>query len=472
MATQTYFFGLLGILGAFACRTVVEETDSGNNGNGGAQPRSTTVYVGQGGASNSQNPSDSGGVQATTSPFAAGGTSTRTSPLGSGGTSTFTTPNTSTINPNRTLTPTEATAVETAACNGWSIEPEATAGAKLELVVDVSSSMGSKAPGSNRTKWEVTRDALVEAIPGPASGGGLPASVSVGMMFYPNMRNDTVSKTPSDDPNVCINTAGEVKMAKLSDNSAGTHRNAVRDALDTIILGLGTPTATAYNYVLNNTVLTPEQLAIEGDAYMLLITDGMPTLYEGCYNPSGTLNNLEGDPVVAAVDAAFNRGVKTFIVGSPGSEQGRAWLSKAAFLGDTGAGGCNPDSDTGPYCHLDMTTAPDFSAALRAGLAQVMDTIVTCKYDIPATSADGTLAVDLNQISPIVRFSNGQIILVGKTSATGTTCSDGYRLIGTTQMELCKNTCSQIQSDAEARVTFSFGCAAASSAPPSDTPAP
>jgi hypothetical protein len=462
MATHRHFFGLVAILGAIACTRTTDEDDSGSTGNGGSQ--GTNIYLGTGGAvATTTTPATGrGGATATTTTnlFAAGGTTTTTAPASGGTTGT-----TSTVNPNRTLTSAEADTITASACNAWAIEPEASAGSKLELVIDVSSSMNNRAPGTNLTKWEVTRDALIEAVPGLATGGGLPANTSVGLLFYPNMRNETVSKTPTD-PSTCINTSGEFPMAALGGNEAESHRVLLRQRLTEAVLGLGTPTHDAYDYVLYNTVLTPEQTAIEGDPYMLLITDGMPTLYKNCYNPAGSLTNLEGDPVVAAVDAAYGLGVKTFIVGSPGSENGRAWLSMAAFLGGTAAGGCDPNNANGPYCHLDMTTASDFSVALRNGLAQVMSMITSCKFDIPETSADGTLVVDLDKIAPIIRFSNGQILLVGKNTSTASTCSDGFRILSNTQMELCRNTCDQMQADALAKVQFIFGCAATDIATP------
>ncbi len=473
MATYTYLLGLVGILTTVACTKTTDDEEE-TSGNGGST--STNTYFASGGttsttATTTTNTSRGGTTGTSTTNTNRGGTTgTTTTVFGSGGTTSTTTTTATQVNPNRTLTPAEEATITASACNAWAIEPEAAGAAKLELVIDVSSSMSSKAPGTNRSKWEVTRDALVEAVPGLASGGGLPANVSVGLMFYPNMVNEDISRTPTDT-SVCLNTEGETPMAILGGNEAGTHRALLRQRLTEAVLGRGTPTHTAYDYVLENTVLSEAQAAIEGDPYMLLITDGMPTLYKECYNPGGQLSNLEGDPIVAAVDIAFGKGVKTFIVGSPGSEDGRDWLSRAAFMGGTAAGGCNPSSATGPYCHMDMTAASDFSAALRNGLAQVMSMITSCKFVIPGTSADGTQVVDLDKIFPIVNYSNGQSILIGKSNSTSTaTCAgDGFRILSNTQMELCSNTCTQVQSDPLAKMNFIFGCAAADVAPTETT---
>jgi len=417
----------LSFLLALACSKQNEESE---NGGGGATLSTTTSVIGNGGT-------------------------TGTGTLG-GGANSNTDPNL--VGSVVTLTDDQVTAIETSACNAWAIEPESVPG-KLQLVVDVSSSMGSNAPGTNQTKWEVTRDALVEAICG-VNGPGLGAGMAVGLMFYPNMVNENVSRTAVDQ-SVCLNLGGITPMDTLGDTGANTHRTLLRQRLTQAVLGRGTPTADAYEYALNHIALSAEQLAFPGDTYMLLITDGMPTLYYGCYNPSGNLSNLPGDEVVALVDGAFNQGVKTFIIGSPGSEQGLAWLSMAAFLGGTGKVGCNPNAGAaGPLCHLDMTAAPNFSDALRDGLSQVVAAVSNCKYEIPASSADGLQTVDPNKVSPIISFSNGSTELVTRDNANGENCTEGYYLVSATQLQLCPNTCARFQADATATMQLVFGCAA------------
>jgi len=355
------------------------------------------------------------------------------------------------------LTPAQVDQITATACNAWAIEPESSP-AKLQLVVDVSGSMDNAAPGTDLTKWEVTRDALVEAICGTV-GTGLPENIAVGLMFYPNKFNDKVSKTAVSQ-SACLNLDGITPMDVLGSNDAGTHRNLLRTALTTVELGSGTPTADAYEYALNKIVLAPEQAAYPGDPYVLLITDGMPTLQHGCFNSAGSLRNLPGDEVVALVEQAYGKSVKTFVIGSPGSEEGRPWLSKAASLGGTAQAGCDPDSESGPYCHMDMTTAPDFSKALREGLDQVVRAVSSCKYDVPTESADGTKQVDPNAISPIINYSNGTSELIGRDNANGENCTEGFRLLpGNTQMELCRDTCARLDSDTKATMQLLFGCA-------------
>ncbi len=394
-----------------------------------------------------------GGTLSTTTSIIGAGSTTGTGTLG-GGNSTATDPNlVGSIVP---LSSEQVAAIETSACNAWAIEPESVPG-KLQLVVDVSSSMNSNAPGTNQSKWVVTRDALVEAICG-TTGPGLGAGMAVGLMFYPNMVNENVSRTAVDQ-SVCLNLGGITPMDTLGNAGGGTHREVLRNAFTSVVLGRGTPTADAYDYALNKIALSSEQAAFPGDTYMLLITDGMPTLYHGCYNPAGQLQNLPGDEVVALVDGAFNRGVKTFIIGSPGSEEGLAWLSMAAFLGGTGKAGCNPQAGAaGPLCHMDMTAAPNFSDALREGLSQVVASVSNCKYTIPSQSADGLQTVDPNKVNPIITFSNGSTELVTRDNKNGEACTEGYFLLDNTQLQLCAGTCSRFQSDAKATMQLVFGC--------------
>lgn len=348
-------------------------------------------------------------------------------------------------------------AIQKNACNAWAIEPESSP-AKLQLVVDISSSMKQPANGTgDRSKWEVTKDALIEAICG-VDGPGLAANTSVGLMFYPNMVNDQVSSTPTTQ-DVCLNLDGITPMAQLQSGD-GSQRETLRSTFETVVLGRGTPTADAYDYALNNIALTEEQLAVPGDTYMLLITDGMPTLLHDCYNPAGSLSNLPGDEIVALVrDAWQNRQVKTFVIGSPGSEQGVNWLSQAAIEGQTPAEGCNTGGGR-PYCHMDMTSAPDFSAALRDGLNQVVAAVSGCKFEVPERSVNGLYTVNPDDISPLISWGDGNKQLISRHNNTGEDCVEGYRLIeGGARVEMCEGTCSRFTADPNAKMQLIFGCA-------------
>jgi hypothetical protein len=137
------------------------------------------------------------------------------------------------------------------------------------IVVDVSASMDDPVSAAT-SKWEVTRIALTEAI------ATMPGSTLVGMLLYPNRQT-----TASDEPRpiaACVNVAGLVPVAPLSDPSM-TQLDRLLSALwDDDVVDGGTPTHDAYIYALSALrVSVPE-----GPAHMLLITDGRPTFALGC----------------------------------------------------------------------------------------------------------------------------------------------------------------------------------------------
>lgn len=213
------------------------------------------------------------------------------------------------------LTPQEIENIENAACTGWSAEGE-NLPAVLQLVVDVSGSMDDDAPGSNRSKWEVTRAALSEAI------DTLPASVSAGVLYYPN--RDTGSSMTMRPVNQCIDVGAMVPIAALG-NDNSPQRRELQSSLDDANTDSYTPTHDAYRYALREG-LVPYQA--QANKFMLLITDGAPTMSLGCIG--GDMDGMMGgggvmdaptDPIVDEIAGAFSMGIRTFLIGSPGSEE-------------------------------------------------------------------------------------------------------------------------------------------------------
>lgn len=334
------------------------------------------------------------------------------------------------------------------ACAGFLTEPE-TLPAVLELVIDVSSSMNERAPNPDQnvrlSKWEVTRDALLEAIPG-VTGPGLAPSLAIGMLFYPNITYQ-VSRTPQD-VSTCVNTGAMVPIATLGPKGA-PQRTLVQQGIASVQLQQSTPTFDAYTYAYNNG-LVPSKAP--GQRFMLLITDGTPTLSEGCHNPSGNLSGVDPNPIVSAITNVAKTGVKTFLIGSPGSEPNRTWMSTAAVIGGTAEPGCNIN---GPkYCHMDMTTAPDFAASLRAGLAKVVGQITPCTFAF-AEPPPGE-QIDPSKINVIIT-SNGQSNLIVRDDIGD--CTEGWQLTANNELLLCPDTCTALKADAFAQADVVFGCA-------------
>lgn len=345
------------------------------------------------------------------------------------------------------LTPEQVEEIEGGACAGWKTEGEALP-AVLMLVVDVSGSMEKAAPGSpNRSKWDITQEALADAI------DTLGAQTAVGVLYYPN-QGTRQSETPRD-VSECVNVEALVPIETLGAD-ASTVRRALQRSLEEANTGSGTPTHDAYQYALDNGM---RAYASSAQKFMLLITDGQPTFAQQCVGTGNVDEPVDEQPIVDAIAAAAAADVRTFVIGSPGSERNestgadaRPWLSQAAEAGRTAPAGCSHDG--GPYCHMDMTEEADFGAALAQGLGEVVGQINTCTYAVPPPPAGKEL--DLNAINLIVT-AGGESELVlpdGKGS-----CSEGFQLNADGQIVLCEATCERVQQDSGASVQLLFGCA-------------
>lgn len=357
------------------------------------------------------------------------------------------------------LTPEQIDNIENAACTGWSVEGE-NLPAVLQLVVDVSQSMEEDAPGGgNQNKWEVTREALRDALE------TLPASTAAGVLYYPNRQVEL--DTEPRDIDACVNVNAMIPIDELGAQGSG-QRDALDESLDDAETNGYTPTHDAYKYALENG-LQPYQS--QANKFMLLITDGSPTLALQCIGESsggggmmgggggGKVQDAPTDPIVQEIAAAKAAGVRTFIIGSPGSEESssgmggdkRPWLSEAAQVGGTAAAGCSNDGPN--FCHLDMTQEEDFAAALVAGLGQVVGQIVDqCTFALPDPPMGQT--INLNQTQLIVQTSSGAKLV--KPDAQGD-CSEGWQFVDG-QIVLCAASCNEVKNDPTATVQLLFGC--------------
>jgi hypothetical protein len=305
----------------------------------------------------------------------------------------------------------------------------------LMFLVDLSLSMNEMAPGSQDSKWIETRDALETAFT------ALPDGMNVGMTFYPDVPTNSMP---------CFDEQLDVTIAALN---AG-QRTALDMALQNEMPSGSTPTHDAYVYAL-------EQLranTLRGQKYVVLITDGIPTYGLGC---TGTgMNNqmppIDTAPLVAESGTAMAGGIRTFVIGSPGSEGARMSLSQMASQGGTARAGCN---DAGPeYCHFDMTTQADFSAALNAALGEVIaDIPLTCEFAIPPAPAG--MVLDRNRVNVTYNDGDGTTTDLGRDTS-GQCSADGWDYTPDgTQIRLCGALCEQVKMDGNASITVVLGCA-------------
>lgn len=352
------------------------------------------------------------------------------------------------------LTPEQAQALIDAesACAGWAAEPEG-GPATLMMVIDTSRSMASTAPNSPLPKWDVTAPAILQAIE------ALPGSAWVGLMFYPN--EGVYNGGPSGDPTACVNMSSLVPVGPLG-GSDSEQRQALLAAVNSVRPDGCTPTHGAYVLGLEQGLRSVTDAPPE--RHMLLITDGQPTLDINCATGSNGGSCSPANPTdkgaiqdeIAAALAAD--GTRTWVIGSPGSEQNettgedvRGWLSIAAERGGTASLGCSNNGE--PYCHFDMSVESDFGTGLARALASIAGQIVGCEYDVPAPP-DGVI-IDRDAVNLVITDSGGQSRLVKRDGDSN--CDVGWYYEGD-QVMLCSQTCSDVENDSGASLSLTFGC--------------
>jgi hypothetical protein len=309
------------------------------------------------------------------------------------------------------LTADQVDDITNAACTGWAGEGE-NLPAVLQLVVDVSQSMDEDAPGArNQSKWDVTREALRDAL------GALPGSAAAGVLYYPN-QSVQLSTRPRD-VDACVNVDALVPIDVLGAANSMQRRD-IDQSLDDADTNGYTPTHDAYKFALEESLQPYETPA---NKFMLLITDGSPTMALQCIGESsgggrgGGVQDAPTQPIIDAVKAASDAGIRTFVIGSPGSEESssgmggdkRPWLSEAAQVGGTAAPGCNNDGPN--FCHLDMTQSADFAQALVEGLGTVVGQIIDqCTFAFPEPPPGQS--IDANKTTVIVQTATGSTLVL------------------------------------------------------------
>jgi hypothetical protein len=318
--------------------------------------------------------------------------------------------------------------------------------AVVQMVVDISGSMewgadGDRNPPNGESKWDITSAALKDAVE------NLPSTVAVGVNFYPN--------NPRNGQ--CIRNRIDLPLALLGDTGS-MHRDAFNEVIDDASPDNGTPTHAAFLFGAETVAASN----LDGRKFVLLITDGVPTFNLDCSGDGET--GVENDPLIAAVGETFtNEKISTFVIGSPGSEDARGDLSQMATVGGTAKAGC---SDTGPdFCHLDMTAASDFGAALAAGLAEIAGRISACEYAVPAAPDGKTL--DPSLVNVLYTKADGTQTSIAQDPSG--MCTQGWVYDdpqNPSTITLCGADCDAVKADAAAQIDLLFGCVTDVGEPP------
>jgi Mg-chelatase subunit ChlD len=313
----------------------------------------------------------------------------------------------------------------------------------VQLVVDTSGSMDwppgwapaspddSKPPGA--TKWEITRDALLAAV------DSLGEDIALGASFFPSV---------AQEGDTCLLNEEAVPLALLGPAGSDA-RMAWESAVGEVDPEGATPTHGAYLFGV-------EQLSgtkLEGAPVILLITDGTPTCTLSCECTEDNVP-VDSEPLIAEAAEAFANGVRTFVIGSPGSEETRDVLSKLASEGGTARPGC---SNAGPeFCHFDMTTEPDLAKGLADALDEIGMSLGSCEYPIPAPPAGQALDPELVNVLYTPEGADTETIARDPSSDD---CTEGWQYSADGErIVLCGEACERVRAEPNGTVEVLFGC--------------
>jgi hypothetical protein len=306
------------------------------------------------------------------------------------------------------------------------------------------------------TKWAITTAALEKMFGKLADSGA-----SAGLQFF-----------STDD--VCgVSSMPVVKLAKVDQ----TQVSAMTAALAATNPSGGTPivggTILAYDHLYEEAGLDASGGCAEppcgasGNRFVVLITDGsdscpMEPTPGACGGEACTDFLLDhGAPDARGVN------IRTFVIGVPGSEPARGFLSELALRGGTAKNGgqCSADrhAQSGD-CHFDMSTSQDLASDLSRALDAISGAALSCEFPVPQVAGrapsrnvnvqyrpGGTgdpvcLALDEK---PCEGGANGW-----QFSKTATGEDDLSRVV------LCGGACDTIKSDPKVRVDVVLGCQA------------
>jgi hypothetical protein len=317
------------------------------------------------------------------------------------------------------------------------------------LVVDKSSSM-SGTDEFPEGRWTALGGALGTAL------DEAKARVSFGLEFFPFAAN------PKDTPKTCETATG---LEVLVPVGAGT------ETVPTIVGALagyepagGTPTADALTHALDY-FQNGAGAALEGTSYVLLATDGGPDCNgdlacdadsctinlensqatTGCggsccdaqLDPKGPESCLDEARTVSAVKALAQAGIKTFVVGIPGSQFFASTLDKMALAG------AEPNVDGPPSYYA--VTAADGAQGLADVLTRITTGLITtCRLELTSTPPDTGL---LN-----VRIDGKDVPQEG---------ADGWSVDKSTApptIVLAGKTCDYMEQHGAENVKITYGC--------------
>lgn len=304
----------------------------------------------------------------------------------------------------------EAKQASVSAC-GAEVKIQATVlSADVYLIIDRSGSMETVFEGGV-SRWNALRDTLI----GPANQrpGGLIANLQSKVQFGFAMYQGTDNKCPSINPLAAKSAAYE----------------GIRSVYAAAEPGGSTPTGEALETMLD--FVKQRSVPLQQTVF-LLATDGQPNRCQNNNNPPSAAERS-----VNAVKAAYSVGVRTFVLGV-----GEVTNEHLQDLANAGVNAKKPND------------APYFRPSSRQQLEKQLESMVAyssgCVFELKG------------EISDLDRACTGTVKLFTNGAGDGRTLecngADGWRATDSKHIELLGKACTDISSDAKARVEGSFPC--------------
>lgn len=196
---------------------------------------------------------------------------------------------------------------------------------------------------------------------------------------------------------------------------------------------------------------------VSGNTFLVLLTDG---------NETCKPDELEKLLTKDAPMALEGFGIRTFVIGAPGSEEARSMLSQLAFAGGTATSSdCDRGSDSATAdCHFDMTRSTDFESDLAEVLDKITQTkALSCEFNVPANPEGG--GVDLGQVNVTLftpEWGEDNVEPLGKHEGPLGSCEgkeNGWTYSDDrSKILLCGTDCDRVEQLPDAQVRIVLGC--------------
>ena len=293
------------------------------------------------------------------------------------------------------------------------------------------------------SRWQTTVGALGTMFQGLQS-----ANAGVGLSFFSVDNACGVNTTPS----VGIHTVTKPQLDALTAAMKGIQPRGGTPIVGAVTL--------AYSHL-------HEEAKAPGKRFVVLLTDGEESCgFNSKEEDKADLLAARKHLLEVEVEKARLVNIRTFVIGAPGSENARGFLSQLAFAGGTArSASCvhgNPDSNTGD-CHYDLTQGGDFAKTLQSALAEISGHALNCEYPTPAGSTVSSGKLINVQITGSAPGAAPMCLPLDTRPCDGG--ANGFQFAklpdGTDDLSrvvLCGGACEQVRKDPTSKVDVILGC--------------